>query len=153
MTNHLANVKEVLELMGYTPTSTPADANLIWAWRDPFTKHDPYEQPQLAATYEHLRNLQQYQFVNSLPGLGFLATKAELAKLSAELSSVPRTFQLPAEYKTWQEFIKTEQGSKMEWLQKSKGHRYVAVLGCCRTCTRLCWCRTKRQLRLCLPRS
>jgi hypothetical protein len=56
--DHLANVRDVLELLGYTPTNTPADANLIWAWRDPFTKKDPGEQPKLAAVHAHLRNLQ-----------------------------------------------------------------------------------------------
>lgn len=56
--DHLANVRDVLELLGYTPTNTPADANLIWAWRDPFTKKDPEEHPKLAAVHAHLRNLQ-----------------------------------------------------------------------------------------------
>jgi hypothetical protein len=67
--------------------------------------------------------VQEYQFVNQFPGLGFLATKTELAKLSAQLDALPRTFQLPEEYKAWQEFTKTERGAKMEWIQKSKGHR------------------------------
>jgi hypothetical protein len=125
-THHLGNVKEVLELLGYQPTNTPADANIIWAWHDPFTKADPEQNPKLSATFEHLRNLQEYQFVNHLPGMGFLATKPKLAKLSAHLRSVPRTFQLPAEYKAWQKYIKTEQGSKIQWIQKSKSHRYVS---------------------------
>lgn len=59
------------------------------------------------------------------PGLGFLATKPELAKLSAQLKFLPRGFQLPDEYEAWQEFIKTERGAKMEWLQKGRNHRCV----------------------------
>jgi hypothetical protein len=55
---HLANVRDVFELLGYTPTDKPADANVIWAWRDPFTKHDPAEQPKLAAVHAHLGKLQ-----------------------------------------------------------------------------------------------
>lgn len=121
-THHLENVKQVLELLGYTPTNTPADANLIWAWRDPFSKPTD-EQPKLAAVHDHLRSLQRYQFVNHVPAAGWLATKSELAKLSAVLNVLPRTFQLPQEYKAWQEFLQTEQGAKMEWIQKSKGHR------------------------------
>lgn len=118
----------MLELLGYTPSSTPADANIIWAYADPFTKQNSEQEPKLAAAHEHLRNLQQFQFVNFLPSLGFLASKPELAKLSAQLKSVPRTFQLPGEYKAWQEFLKTEQGAKMQWLQKSKGHRGITII-------------------------
>jgi len=122
---HLGNVRDVLELLGYTPTNTPADANLIWAWQDPFVKHSVEEQPKLAAAHEHLRNLQEYQFVNQVPGLGHLAVKSALARLSGELPTLPRTFQLPKEYKAWQEFMNTERGAKMEWIQKSPGHRQV----------------------------
>ena len=133
-TYFLDNVKEVLELMGYTPTNNPADANLIWAWKDAFTMPSAEEQPKLAAAHEHLRNLQEYQFVNQFPGMAYLALKSELAALSDELPVLPRTFSLPAQYKDWQEFIKTDRGAKMEWVQKSKSHRYA--------CNRLSICST-----------
>jgi hypothetical protein len=123
-TYQLVNVKEVLELLGYTPTSNPADANIIWAWRDPFTRQDEESEPKLAAVYDYLPSMQQFQFLNHHPGLGHLATKPELAKLSSQLSVVPRTFSLPGEYQAWQEFIKTEQGAQMEWIQKGTDHRY-----------------------------
>jgi hypothetical protein len=67
--------------------------------------------------------VQENQFLNQFPALGYLATKPKLAKLSEQLESLPRTFELPGEYKAWQEFLKTERGAKMEWIQKSKGHR------------------------------
>lgn len=121
--DNLKNVQDVLEQLGYQPTNTPADANIIWAWRDPFNKKVAEQHPKLAAANEHLRNLQKFQFVNHLPGMGYLATKPELAKLSAHMSAVPKTFQLPAEYQAWQKFIKSEKGSKMQWIQKSKSHR------------------------------
>lgn len=122
MPHHLANVREVLELLGYVATDTPADANLIWAWRDPFAK-PAASQRKLTTTHAYLRDLQQYQFVNQMPGLGYLAVKSELAQLSAQLDTLPRTFQLPQQYTEWQEFLATNRGAGMEWIQKDLQHR------------------------------
>lgn len=129
-THHLGNVLDVLSLLGYTETQTPADANLVWAWRDPFFRPaDAAAARKLTATHEHLRNLQRYQFVNQLPGQGFLATKPELAKLSARLPRLPRTFQLPQEYKAFKEYVSSDaRGRRMEWLQKDPEHRGISIL-------------------------
>lgn len=125
-TGDLQNVKEVLELLGYTPTQNPAEAHIIWALKYPLTRNNPSE-PGLAAVHKHLPNLLRHQFVNQFPGLAYLACKPELAKLSAHLSFLPRTFQMPHEYEAWQAFIKTEKGAKMDWIQKGTNHRYGAA--------------------------
>jgi hypothetical protein len=55
---HLDNVRDVLELLGYTRTETCPEANVLWAWQDPFTRPDNRAASRkLTATHEHLRNL------------------------------------------------------------------------------------------------
>jgi hypothetical protein len=63
-----------------------------------------------------------------VPGLGYLTVTSELAQLSKSIHSIPRAYVLPEEYATWQEFTKTEEGSKLEWIQKSAYHRGVQII-------------------------
>jgi hypothetical protein len=59
------------------------------------------------------------------PGQGYLATKRELAKLSAQLDGLPRTFKLPQEFAEFQAFVASEAGAGMEWIQKDPKHRWA----------------------------
>jgi hypothetical protein len=63
-----------------------------------------------------------------VPGLGYLTVKSELAKLSKSIRSIPRAYVMPEEYTAWQEFINTEDGSGLEWIQKSTYHRGVQII-------------------------
>lgn len=60
--------------------------------------------------------------------MGYLATKAELGKLSSSISAIPATFQLPQQYQDWQMFIKTERGAAMKWVAKSPDHRGIKII-------------------------
>lgn len=98
------------------------DANLIWAWKDPFGENK--DDPKRHAVYQQLRRLTWHQLVNQMPGLGYMASKQELGKLSHSIRAIPRTFQLPSQYEEWQEFIKTDpRGGSMEWIEKLETHR------------------------------
>lgn len=54
--------------------------------------------------------------------------KQELAKLSNSIQAIPRTFKMPEEYASWQGFVNAEEGSGMEWIQKSTAHRGVQII-------------------------
>ncbi|WIA31923.1 hypothetical protein OEZ86_002783 [Tetradesmus obliquus] len=112
--------------MGFAPTDTVADANLIWARWDPFEKNHESERMQKA--HEQLKRLTNHQLVNQVPGLGFLVVKSELAKMSSSISAIPRTFQLPEEHAAWQQFISSEAGKEMEWVRKNAAHRGVQII-------------------------
>jgi hypothetical protein len=126
---HAEQVRDILQLLDYELTDNPADANIIWAWRDPFSKAliDP-EETVLMAAHEQLTKLGNQQYVNQVFGSGYLTTKGELAALSQQLPFLPKTFKLPQQYTAWQEFIKTGGGADMEWIQKSTGHRGISII-------------------------
>jgi hypothetical protein len=48
--------------------------------------------------------------------------------MSSSIRAIPRTFKMPEEYTAWQEFIQSEAGAAMEWVQKSALHRGVKII-------------------------
>ncbi|KAF6265864.1 tubulin-tyrosine ligase family-domain-containing protein [Scenedesmus sp. NREL 46B-D3] len=121
------NVREVLLAMGFTSTENAADANLIWARWDLFEKNQGTERMRKA--HEQLKRLSNHQLVNQARARPWLLTvKQELAKLSNSIRAIPRTFKMPEEYASWQGFVNAEEGSGMEWIQKSTAHRGVQII-------------------------
>lgn len=127
------NIRDVMLLLGYQETSDPADANVIWCWRYPFTasRDSAGTPPGLHTAYKLIKTgVGLHQFVNQLPGIGSITTKSELGKLAGVLKFIPQTYRLPQEYDVWQEAISTakEQGSTLEWIQKDPEHRGISVV-------------------------
>jgi hypothetical protein len=58
-----------------------------------------------------------------IPGFNHLTSKRALSRLSSTLPYLPRTFSLPEDYDAWQQFVATQQGASLEWLQKGHHHR------------------------------
>lgn len=108
--DHLVHVKSVLERLGFQLSRNDSnDWDLMWAHEYPFFK------------LPHLRELQDHQIVNHLPGSGFITNKVDLALTNSKY--IPKAFRLPGDAEKFQKYAR--EFPDKQFVQKNNKHRHI----------------------------
>ncbi|XP_017855999.1 PREDICTED: tubulin polyglutamylase TTLL4 [Drosophila arizonae] len=108
---HLVHVVDVLNRFGYKRVELNENWDLLWAHDYPFR------------VFPHLKNLEAHQFVNHLPGCGYLTNKVDLC--TTKLPFLPRAFRLPSQRDAFLEYASAH--PEALFVQKHNEHRHIKV--------------------------
>lgn len=109
---NLKHVRYVLKRLGFEHGSNESDWDLLWAHSYPFITF-----------YPQLIQLLPHQRVNHIPGVSYIASKNQLAKL--ELKAIPKAFKLPNDKQEFLEYA-NKYPEKL-FVQKSNNHRQISI--------------------------
>ncbi|XP_030564047.1 tubulin polyglutamylase TTLL6 [Drosophila novamexicana] len=108
---HLVHVLDVLNIFGYKRVELEDNWDLLWAHDYPFR------------VMPKLKNLEKHQFVNHLPGCGYLTNKVDLC--TTRLPFLPRAFRLPDQRNALLEYASAH--PEALFVQKHNEHRHIKV--------------------------
>lgn len=113
---HLIHVETVLQRFGYDPVDFNAEETnwtLMWAHDYPFNKLSTID----------FKNLRPCQWVNHIPGCGYITNKVDLS--TTKIKYIPRAFKMPDQERELLEYA--DSNPDKLFVHKHNQHRHIRV--------------------------